>query len=422
MQLTSGAFGALLQTLSLTQGLYKPTPAPAGPSTYSKTLAGDRPSTYDNNPGDPLDSVSSDSSCSWVPPYDAPPPEDQAFPPFDPAKATVYRYRQQQSVNLGSWFVHEAWMTPSPFSCAADNQISELDIASGWGSTDNARAVLERHWDTFINESDFQYLASIGINTVRLPIGYWSLGPNFCQNTPYAPVADVYQNSWSRIIRTINLAGSVGIGVLVDLHGAPGSQNGQQHSGISDGVTNLFDSPQYINQTITVLTYLMRNLAWVTNVVGIQVLNEPQNVPSLPDFYTQALDAMRNVYPESNLPLYLHDGFNLEQFSPFVAGRRDFVVQDHHSYFVFTPSDANEPASDHLTDIQGGIGDSLRIASNQARRNLVVDEFSCALTDASLRDESNPDQARQDFCTGQAEIYTNATAGWSFWGTFSHIE
>ena len=103
MQLTPGAFGALLQVLSLTQGLYKPTPSPAGPTTYSKTLAGDRPSTYDNSSSDTFDSSSSDSSCDWVPPYDAPPLGDQAFPPFDPAKATVYRYRQQQSVNLGSW-------------------------------------------------------------------------------------------------------------------------------------------------------------------------------------------------------------------------------------------------------------------------------------------------------------------------------
>jgi glucan 1,3-beta-glucosidase len=180
-------------------------------------------------------------------------------------------------------FVHEAWMTPSLFSCAAGDQISEIDIASGWGSLTGARAVLERHWDTFINETDFQYLANVGINTVRLPIGYWNLGPSFVQDTPYAEMADVYQNSWARIVRTINLAGSVGIGVLVDLHGAPGSQNGQQHSGVSDGATGLFDSPKYINQTIAVLTYLMQQLAYVTNVVGIQLLNEPQNVDSLPD-------------------------------------------------------------------------------------------------------------------------------------------
>lgn len=125
---------------------------------------------------------------------------------------------------------------------------------------------------------------------------------------------------------------------------------------------------------------------------------------------------MRAVYPDSKLPLYIHDGFDLERFSAFVANRQDFVVQDHHSYFVFTPSDASEPASDHLSDIQGSIGDSVRQAAYQERRNLVVDEFSCALTDDSLRDEPDPDQARQDFCTGQLEIYANATAGWSFWG------
>ena len=118
--------------------------------------------------------------------------------------------------------VHEQWMTPSLFGCAAGDQVSELDIASGWGSRDAARSLLEQHWDTFVNDSDFQYLSSIGINTVRLPIGYWSLGPSFCQGTPFEPFSDVYQNSWSRVVRAINSAAEAGIGVLVDLHGAPG--------------------------------------------------------------------------------------------------------------------------------------------------------------------------------------------------------
>jgi hypothetical protein len=37
-----------------------------------------------------------------VEPYNAP-PIDQDFPPFDPNLASIYRYRQQQGVNLGSW-------------------------------------------------------------------------------------------------------------------------------------------------------------------------------------------------------------------------------------------------------------------------------------------------------------------------------
>ena len=181
-------------------------------------------------------------------------------------------------------FVHEAWMTPSVFACAADGQISEIDIANGWGSQTNARAVLERHWDTFINETDFQYLASIGINTVRLPIGYWNFGTKFVDGTLYEGVGNVYQNSWPRIVRAINQAGRAGIGVLVDLHGAPGSQNGQQHSGVSDGQTQLFGNQFYIDRTMQVLTYLMGQLGYVSNVVGIQILNEPQAVPSLEDF------------------------------------------------------------------------------------------------------------------------------------------
>ena len=103
MQLASGAFGALLRTLSLTQGLYKPTPSPAGPSTYSQPLASDDSPAYNEYPYNSSVSIS-DDSCSWMPRYNAPPLDDQVFLPFDQAKATVYRYRQQQSVNLGSWY------------------------------------------------------------------------------------------------------------------------------------------------------------------------------------------------------------------------------------------------------------------------------------------------------------------------------
>lgn len=182
-------------------------------------------------------------------------------------------------------------MAPSLDTCASGNKAAELDVATGWGSPEGARHVLERHWDTWITQADFQYLASIGINTVRLPIGYWNLGPYYCQDTPFASVAHVYVNSWSRIVRAINMAAESGIGVLVDLHGAVGSQNGQSHSGISDGATNMFD-PSNQKKTIDVLMFLAQQLASVTNIVGIQLLNEPKNLPELTDFCKSAI---RNV-------------------------------------------------------------------------------------------------------------------------------
>jgi glucan 1,3-beta-glucosidase len=181
-------------------------------------------------------------------------------------------------------FVQEAWMVPSLFKCASGHKLSELDVASGWNSITAARALLERHWDTFITQADFDYLANIGINTVRLPIGYWTLGPEFCRDTPFNAVADVYRSSLNHLVHAINMAGKAGIGILVDLHGAVGSQNGQPHSGISDGSVNLFNNSVNVKMTVNALKFLVENLASVTNVVGIQLLNEPANVPELPDF------------------------------------------------------------------------------------------------------------------------------------------
>lgn len=131
----------------------------------------------------------------------------------------------------------------------------------------------------------------------------------------------------------------------------------------------------------------------------------------------RVITEMREVSPYgSTFPLYLHDGFNLWKFSDFVHGRQDFVVQDYHSYYVFTPSDASTPASKHSENVENGIFQTLISASGNQRRNLVIDEWSCALTAQSLSSEKDPEEARRRFCTGQMGVYATAAAGWSFWG------
>lgn len=117
-------------------------------------------------------------------------------------------------------------MAPSLFTCASGARAGEHDVASGWTNTTLSRQLLERHWDTWITDADFAYLRSIGINTVRIPIGFWSLGPEWCDGTPFEDVRDVYEESWPRVLRAVKIAEGYGIGVLIDLHGAPGSQNG----------------------------------------------------------------------------------------------------------------------------------------------------------------------------------------------------
>ena len=99
-------FGALLQSLNLTSGLFKPTPPPPLLSVLGNDSSFDPFGILGNTSiasSDPLD-FNVQGNCSPEP-YSAPPITGQEFPPFDSAKATIFRYRQQQSVNLGSWLV-----------------------------------------------------------------------------------------------------------------------------------------------------------------------------------------------------------------------------------------------------------------------------------------------------------------------------
>lgn len=66
----------------------------------------------------------------------------------------------------GSWFVLERWIAETPFAQAAPPGQSDLDVAKG----SHAKEILERHWDTWITNQDFEWLAARGINAVRIPV------------------------------------------------------------------------------------------------------------------------------------------------------------------------------------------------------------------------------------------------------------
>lgn len=59
---------------------------------------------------------------------------------------------------------------------------------------------------------------------------------------------------------------------------------GHSHSGTSDGRQNLFANEANMSKTLHVLSELLDRLCNVTNVVGIELLNEPAADPGLEGF------------------------------------------------------------------------------------------------------------------------------------------
>ena len=71
-------------------------------------------------------------------------------------------------VYVGSWFTLERWISGMPFGQAADLAQSDLDVAKGR----DAKRILEEHWDTWISDADWVWLAQHGFNTVRIPVSF----------------------------------------------------------------------------------------------------------------------------------------------------------------------------------------------------------------------------------------------------------
>jgi len=140
--------------------------------------------------------------------------------------------------------------------------------------------------------------------------------------------------------RLLGWANDLGLKVIVDLHGAPGSQNGHDNSG-KDGPID-WPQPQNVARTITVLSNLTSQVMKYPAVVGIEVLNEPWTTSIggpiqfsvLKDFYLRAYPAIRNVGWKGDI--WIPDGWDNNQWNGFMSPPNYYgVYLDIHLYHCF---------------------------------------------------------------------------------------
>jgi len=201
-----------------------------------------------------------------------------------------------RGVNLGGWLVLEKWMTPSLFAgLAATDETTwcaELGAAAG--------PRLRRHWDTFITREDFAWLAAVGINAVRIPLGHWVFGPPYPWHPKYGASRHPFVTGGIEVLdRAMGWAGEMGLQVLLDLHAAPGCQNGFDNGGIKD-VCEWHTKEEYIAHSVDVLGRLAARYRGHPALFGIEFLNEPRwDVPTgiLKDYYRRALARRGRVGP-----------------------------------------------------------------------------------------------------------------------------
>ena len=247
-------------------------------------------------------------------------------------------------VNLGGWLVLERWMKESLFAGVKGKDETCFCVQLG---REEATRRLREHWDTWIAEADFEWIAAHGFNAVRIPVGHWIFGA--ASGYPYherygADPHPYVDGGIERLDRAFDWAEKHGLMVLVDLHCAPGCQNGFDNGGLED-VCDWYKKPEYVDFTVLTLERLAERYGKRKALWGIETLNEPHCDKGVPvelllDFDKRAYGAIRK-HCSTDVAVVIHDGFLggriFERFDKrFVEPDFRNVVLDAHRYYCFT--------------------------------------------------------------------------------------
>ena len=184
-----------------------------------------------------------------------------------------------KGVNLGNWLVLEKWMSPALFdgTDADDEYYLPRQLPK-----EIYEARIKVHRAEYISERDFVAIKAMGLDAVRIPTPYFVFG----DREPFIGCVEELDKAFA-------WAEKYGLKILIDLHTAPGSQNGFDNGGLS-GVCKWAQQPEEVEFELTVLERLAKRYGAREGLWGIEILNEP-----LLEEAWEAMD-VENRYPAAD--------------------------------------------------------------------------------------------------------------------------
>ncbi|KAI0642029.1 glycoside hydrolase family 5 protein [Trametes meyenii] len=206
-------------------------------------------------------------------------------------------------VNLGSWLVLEPWMLPAEWaamggqSCdtCSDCIASEFAFAQAYPKT--VDGIFDKHWSTWFTQDDVNQLRDAGINTVRIPLGYWIVERLVDRKTEYYPRGGI-----KHLQKGLQMLKDAGIHAILDHHAPPGVQTPEQ-SFTGHCTTDVEFYTEYNYHRALVWTATMTALSHLDpsfgSVFAIEAANEPimdaNQTPGYGDFQKNFVEVIRAV-------------------------------------------------------------------------------------------------------------------------------
>ncbi|KAF1315162.1 Glucan 1,3-beta-glucosidase, partial [Globisporangium splendens] len=329
---------------------------------------------------------------------------------------------RSRGVNLGGWLVAENWMTAAADFwrgvSADDASAGEYTAITQAKSPATIRSNLANHHATFITETEIAAIAAAGLNTVRVPVGYWIVG--FDNDDP----SD--KGEWKAFtkgtLKYLDLlikewAKKHNIAVLISIHAAKGSQNGADHSSPSTkGKAYWSDFSENVQNTISMATFLANRYKDEAAFLGIGLLNEPNGSTDekvLYQYYQDAYKAIRDAGNDCVLSvaplLWKQNPDTMTDFMQAPAYKNVWV--EWHPYFVWGYEQTSESDLINVAVKTNFQGDVTKWNSRASHNRLFIGEWSFATAGKF----GNSQEQYYEFIAAQVNVMNQAEGGYTFW-------
>jgi aryl-phospho-beta-D-glucosidase BglC (GH1 family) len=316
------------------QSSWGPAPSPSGEAGPDAAVA-DSASPVPMDSGAPVPLDASDASDSGGNDALSPDAAEAAVPTafvhaqgqalLDPSNSPLLL----RGVNLGNWLEYEGYLWQFNGGRGDRTRTIEQRIVDLIGAT-NAATFWQTYRQTYTTEDDIARIAALGFNSVRVPFTARFLlpeGQTTFDDTEFTYLENVA--AWG---------GKHGVYVILDMHAAPGGQNGTNIDDDSTGTPALFTDTSNQDRYVQVWTEIARRFKNVVSVAGYDLLNEPlpepdqsQYIPQLWPLYQRVAQAIRAVDPNHML---IVEGANwADDWSSLGAPLDDNMAYSFHKYW-----------------------------------------------------------------------------------------
>ncbi|KVI07317.1 Actin cross-linking [Cynara cardunculus var. scolymus] len=201
--------------------------------------------------------------------------------------------------------------------------------------------------------------------------------------------------------------------VILDLHAAPGSQNGYEHSSGRDGFIEWGLTDETIRQTVDVIEFFTARYAKNPSLYAVELINEPR-APGVPlsvltKYYEAGYKVVRKHAPNAFVVLSNRLSGEPKELFPVASGMKHVVV-DVHYYNLFSDIFNDMTVEQNIDFIQTNRSAELQAITTANGPRIFVGEW---VAEWQVRGATKQDFQR--FSEAQLEVWGRASFGWAYW-------